>query len=105
MFRRSLWRARDGTRLEHLCLVSFVILKNCICYRRETFTIADIWISVYCYHVGPSVEVLLLFGRELVLIPLRPTMEITNIPENECSLLLWTGSAAFFRMNRAAGDG
>src|SRR5437016_543136 len=72
MFRQALWRARDGTRLEYLCLVSFVILKNCICRRRETFTIADIWISVYRYHVGPSVEVLLLFGRELVLITLRP---------------------------------
>ena len=49
----------------------------------ETFTIADIWIPVYRYHVGPSVEVLLLFGRKLSLIGLRPPIEITHVPENE----------------------
>ena len=104
MFRRPICFPRDRIGLKHLCLVSFVIVQNGIRGLRQAFAIVDVRIRVHRHHVGPSVEVFLLFGRELVLIVLRPAVKITNASENECGLYRRSNSAQLLRIKCAAGD-
>jgi hypothetical protein len=83
--------------------VAFVILENGIRCGGQPVTIGDIRISVYRHHLGPSVEVLLLFGRELVLIVLGPAMEIRHVPENEGAFRWRISAIVLFRLKGAAG--
>src|SRR5438552_11371222 len=104
MFRRPICCPRDGICLEHLCLVSLVIVQNSICSLGQMFAILDIRIRVHRHHVGPLIQVFLLFGCELVLIVLRPTMKITSAIENKYRLCRRSSGARLLCLKCAAGD-
>ncbi|MEO8352864.1 MAG: hypothetical protein ABI680_14105 [Chthoniobacteraceae bacterium] len=105
VFRRLPGRAGDGKRFEHLCLVFFVILQNGIRRRGQLIAISDIRVPIYRYHVGPSLEIFLFCGRELVLIVVRPAMEIRQVPEDEGTRRWRINAAVLFRLKCAASDG
>ena len=88
----------------NLCLVSFVIVQNGIRGPRQAFAIVDVWIRVHRHHLGPLIEIFLLFRRELVLIVLRLAVKITNASENECGLCRRSSGAQLLRIQCAAGD-
>ena len=104
MLRRPVRCPRDGIGLEHRAFVIFVIFQDGIRLRCQRVTVMSIRINIHRDHVGPLLEVVLAFGRELMLAIHRPAVQITNAPEGECGLPWRSSSARLFRIEEAGRD-
>ena len=81
MLCRPIWCSTGGIGPEHPTAVALVVFQNRVRLRRQR--VMGTGINVDCNHVRPFFEVVLTCRSELVLIVLRPAVEITDASERE----------------------
>ena len=94
MLGRAFLRARDGKSLQDLALVAPVISQDRVRRAGHLLVVIHAGVTVDRDHVRPMIQVLLLFGRKLTLLALRPTFEITDLSEFERRRFRIFGGAA-----------
>ena len=104
MFCGFLLRARDRIHSHHLPAMTFVVLQDRICFSRQGLTVTSVRIEIEGHHIRPLVEVRLIPRRKLMLIVLRPTMEITNLSKGESRLIGSVEAGRSHQQNRGAKE-